>query len=186
MLDYSRQEGVLVYEGVPYYMVDIVNSDPKIAIFYDINKKSLKHFNQESLKGNPDYTLLHKDNNVTLDRIKINKKSNLLTGAISKLGYIISQKLPHTKEQLRQKYKPPVFVSSVETCKETHTGELKQCFELKKENGTSDGLGIFLGIDHIIITKTVYSLDDFGKYDNLVAMNFSRQINERRQTHENS
>lgn len=179
MLDYSRQEGVLVYEGVPYYMVDIVNSDPKVAIFYAIDSRSLDNFNKQSLKGNPDYALLHKDNKITMDKITINGGNNNISSFLSKLGHKLSKKIPHTKKVIQQKYSPPLFVSFIETHTETHTGKLKPCFELKNENDASDGLGIYLGVDNIVILKTVYDLDDFGKYDNLVAMNFSNQTLER-------
>lgn len=165
MLDYARQEGVLVFDHKPYYMVDIINANPKVAIFYDIEPKSLARFNDETLKGNVNYNYLNKDNEIRKDTYT----TKAISPFMSKLGSIIRPK--ETKQsRLHQRYKKPLFASTIEKHTETNTGKLTNCIELKDEQ-TGDSTGIYVGVDKIVILKTVYTLDDFGKYDNIIAFN---------------
>lgn len=149
--------GVLILENEPKYMVDMVNDD--MLIFYDISKKSLDYYYNQTEK---DLTVLSKDN--VIEQVTTHKRT-YNSGLLNRL----TKRIPDKSTHISQRYKKPVFVSKVEYAHDITTGNFEPCFELKDKDQSHSG--VFVSLRNITWLEETADLTKWNKLDNLIYLN---------------
>lgn len=149
------QEGILILEGQPTYIIDIINDD--LVVGYDIDEKSLKRFHNE---GDKDLSVLNKSNHMeTLQKPKPKYTSKILKN-IFKKSNILKKEYESAPTIV---YEDPLFTSRVGMHTDSITGYLCTCFELKDIGNKPSG--VFLSLDNIYMLDEKLDLSEWDGYN---------------------